>query len=107
MKFHYDFTAPVPLFFLVLAVLLLGAFVTLLVLAAARRAKDESTFGEPKLVSRLVSHDAGAPRPTAHFFGRPDASITPPTPATGRPRSLRPLFGQTNRAPGRIYSVKG
>ncbi len=62
MKFHYDFTAPVPLFFLVLAVLLLGAFVTLLVLAAARRAKDESTFGEPKLVSRLVSHDAGAPR---------------------------------------------
>lgn len=62
MKFHYDFTTPLALALLAIGVVFVGVFVTLLVVAVARRARDEATFGEPALVARLVSHDPGGPR---------------------------------------------
>jgi Ca-activated chloride channel family protein len=62
VRFFYDFTTPLPLILLVIALAFVGVFVTLLVLASARRVRDERTFGEPSLVGRLVSHDASAPR---------------------------------------------
>ena len=43
----------------------------------------------------------------SHFFGGSSGGNTVQTPRKATLRHFMPLFGQTNRAPMRIYSVKG
>lgn len=62
MKFAYDFQSLPFLLGLAFALLLTGSLVTMLVLAALRRAKAEKAFGDPLRVKDLVSADAKQPR---------------------------------------------
>ena len=62
MRFHHDLLSFPGVLWLVLGLVLVGAFAVVLVLASAARARAEKRFGQPELVEQLVTYDATARR---------------------------------------------
>lgn len=62
MRFHYDLLAWPGALWLALSLLSVATFAGVLVLASLRRARAERRFGDPALVSGLVTADATARR---------------------------------------------
>lgn len=58
MRFHFDLFAFPGVLWLIAGIVLVAGFAGFLVFASTRRARAEKRFGEPKLVSALVTYDA-------------------------------------------------